>query len=362
MTIRGFLLSIMMFLPLVMMGEDKVFTVVLDPGHGGKDPGASGIYAKEKNIVLSVAQKVGKLIESNHSKDFKLVYTRNSDVFIELEERAKIANRNKANIFISIHADAVESKSAHGAGTFTMGLNKESSNLEVAKRENSVILLEDNYQQRYEGFNPASAESYIMFELMQDVNMENSIELASMIQKNFVEKKRMNRGVRQAPYWVLHRTSMPSVLIELGFITNPEEEKYLKSENGQNELALCIFNAIESYYNAYHRKLVSAEQATNKPTGEKVTTDSSNTLQFKIQILASGKLLADNDPEFKKLNDISYYQDNRMYKYTYGSFDTEKEAVQERKRISKLFPDAFVVAIQDGKRIDMSEARKKAKE
>lgn len=353
-------LSLFLFLSSILTA--KAFTITIDPGHGGKDPGALGSSSKEKNIVLSVALKLGEKLEKEN-KDIRVVYTRKSDTFVELETRASIANKAKSDIFVSIHTDAAQQKSVCGAGTFTMGLSKEESNLQVAQRENSIILLEDNYEQRYEGFNPASAESYIMFEFMQDANIDRSILLANTIQKDFVFHKRHDRGVRQAPFWVLHRTGMPSVLIELGFITNPEEERYLKSEKGQNELADCIYRAILNFKKESERKSVSTEQvkqiqSSNTDPSDTKPLPTSNNIVYKIQIATSSKHLPEKDAAFKGLHPIDYYMDKSTYKYTYGSFPGEKEALRERKKISKLFPDAFIIAWKDGRRISMEEARK----
>lgn len=334
-------------------GAEKPFTVVIDPGHGGKDPGAVGATAYEKNIVLAVALKVGKLIQEN-CKDVHLIYTRNTDVFVKLEERSRIANKAKADLFISIHTDGVNNKTVSGASVFTLGQNKLKENIEVAKRENSVILLEENYEQRYEGFNPTSTESYIMFEFLQDAHLDQSIAFASLVQEGFVQKKRTDRGVRQAPYWVLWDTGMPSVLIELGFITNPDEERYLKSDKGQQELSTCIFDAVVAYKKDYERKSVAK---TNYDNTELVSEIDPQAPVYKIQLFATRSQLKQNDKEFRGLQDIDYYQEKKLYKYTYGVFSTEKAAAAERKNITHLFPDAFVVVFKNGKRISMDEAR-----
>ena len=211
----------------------KDFVVVIDAGHGGHDPGATGKISKEKNINLNVALAVGKLIE-NSDREIKVIYTRKKDVFVTLQGRAQVANKNKADLFISIHTNALaKGRTAQGTETYTLGLHRTQENLEVAKKENSVILIEDDYQARYAGFNPNSSESYIMFEFMQDKNMKQSVQLATLIQKQFKgTARRTDRGVRQAGFLVLHATSMPSVLIELGYISTPEEERYLNSQEG----------------------------------------------------------------------------------------------------------------------------------
>jgi len=232
----------------VMMSAAEPFTLVLDAGHGGKDPGALGKTGREKNINLAVTLAVGKLVEQN-LKDVKVVYTRKTDVFVELSERAAIANRAKADLFVSIHTNALP-KGAQGRGseTYTLGMHRAADNLAVAKRENSVITLEKGYEQKYEGFDPNSSESYIIFELMQDKNMESSVKLAGLIQKQFkTSAKRVDKGVHQAGFLVLRATSMPSVLIELGYINNPSEATYLTSTAGVNALAKSIYNAFVAY-------------------------------------------------------------------------------------------------------------------
>lgn len=238
----------------VLQAKEKTFTVVIDAGHGGKDPGARGSSINEKAINLAVALKLGSLISEKHN-DVKVIYTRKTDVFIELDERANIANRNKADLFISIHTNAVKRGSAvSGTETYTLGLARTDENLEVAMRENSAILLEDNYLQKYEGFDPTSSESYIIFEFMQNKHMEQSISLASEVQKCFTSAKRNNRGVRQAGFLVLRKTSMPSILVELGYISNPAEERFMKTKEGQNKLATAIYNAFTKYKWEYDRK------------------------------------------------------------------------------------------------------------
>ena len=224
------------------------YTLVIDAGHGGKDPGAQSKTAKEKNINLAVALAFGKLVEQNF-KDVKVVYTRKTDVFVELDERANIANRAKADLFISIHTNATAAKvGPQGTETYTLGMHRAADNLAVAKRENSVITLEKGYEEKYEGFDPNSSESYIIFELMQDKNMESSVKLAGLIQKQFRNTaKRIDKGVHQAGFLVLRATSMPSVLIELGYINNPSEATYLASTAGVNALAKSIYNAFVAY-------------------------------------------------------------------------------------------------------------------
>ena len=225
------------------------FTLVLDAGHGGKDPGALGRRGKEKNINLAVTKAVGKLVEEN-MPDVNVIYTRKTDIFVELDERARIANRAKADLFISIHTNALPGRAqGRGSETYTLGMHRAADNLAVAKRENSVITLERDYESRYEGFDPNSAESYIIFELMQDVNMEQSVRLAQLVQRQFRNAGRPDKGVHQAGFLVLRATSMPSCLIELGYITTPAEEEYLLSERGTNQLAQAIYEAIRKFKN-----------------------------------------------------------------------------------------------------------------
>ena len=239
---------IILYLMMASVLPTQAFTIVIDAGHGGKDPGALGARLKEKDINLRVALALGALLEQ-HMKDAKVVYTRRKDVFVELSERAAIANRNKADLFISIHTNASSgSHTARGTETYTLGMHRAASNLEVAKRENSAIILEQNYKERYEGFNPRSSESYIIFELMQDEYMKQSVNLASKIQREFrTTAKRADRGVFQAGFLVLHATSMPSVLVELGYITTPDEETYLGTDRGTTQLSQSLFNAIKKY-------------------------------------------------------------------------------------------------------------------
>ncbi len=233
------------------------FTIVIDAGHGGKDSGARGFISKEKDINLKVALAFGKLIEQNHP-DVKVIYTRKTDVFIELNERARIANRNKADLFVSIHTNSTASSTAgtsvYGTETYTLGMHRAADNLAVAKRENSVISLENNYEEKYEGFDPRSSESYIMFEFMQDTHMKQSVQFANLVQKQFRNYAgRRDKGVHQAGFLVLRNTSMPSALIELGFINNREEELFLNSPEGLAKMSQSIYNAFKAYISNYQK-------------------------------------------------------------------------------------------------------------
>ena len=234
-------------------GAEKPFVIVIDAGHGGKDPGAVGRVAKEKDLNLSVALKLGARIASKH-KDVSVVYTRRTDRFVGLDDRAVIANRCDADLFVSIHANAASTQSVSGTETYVLGLARSKENLEVAKRENAAILLEDNYEQRYEGFDPRQAESYIIFEFIQDKHMDQSIEFASYVQRYFKSARRIDRGVKQAGFLVLRKTSMPAVLVEIGYLSNYTEEKYMNSAKGQTTIANAIYEAFVKYKRAFERK------------------------------------------------------------------------------------------------------------
>ncbi|WP_280766031.1 N-acetylmuramoyl-L-alanine amidase [Parabacteroides sp. PFB2-10] len=334
-------------------GQDKVFTVVIDPGHGGKDPGAVGATAKEKDINLAVSLKLGKLIGDSYG-DVKVVYTRDRDRFIDLNERANIANKYKADLFISIHTNAVAKGSVRGTETYTLGLARTEENLRVAMMENSAILLEDDYMQKYEGFDPKSSESYIIFEFMQNKHMEQSISFASEIQKGFVACKRVDRGVRQAGFLVLRKTSMPSVLIELGYISTPAEEQYMKSAQGQNQLAKAIYDAFVKYKREYDRKQggLPADAATSrKEITETPSTAHAGQVVYKVQIVASNKKLASNAKELKGYKNVDFYVENGMYKYTYGESTSMEEIRTIRRNLIKDFKDAFIISFKDGKKV-----------
>ncbi|MDR2470305.1 MAG: N-acetylmuramoyl-L-alanine amidase [Tannerella sp.] len=352
--------------------KEKTFTVVIDAGHGGKDPGSVGARVKEKTVNLAVALKLGALIKAGH-EDVKVIYTRETDRFVELGERAGIANRNKADLFISIHANSIKkgNKNVRGTETYTLGLAQSEENQSVAMLENSVILMEDNYQQRYGGFDPHSSESYIIFEFVQNRHMEQSISFASEIQKSFAAIKRSNRGVRQAGFLVLRETSMPSVLIELGFISNQDEERYLRSGEGQNQLAKAIYTAFTKYKREHDRKNSTrtqirdlrelevppaTERRRTKPPVQQVETPVTEEnhpegqIVYRIQILSSDRKLAANSPRLKGYR-VDYYMDGKLYKYTYGESTDQKVILQLLKQVSGDFKDAFLIRMKDGKRI-----------
>jgi N-acetylmuramoyl-L-alanine amidase len=257
------------------MVSAHAFTVVLDAGHGGQDAGAVGAFSKEKNINLRYTLAVGDLIKKNHP-DVKVIYTRNKDVFVNLNERARIANKAKADLFISIHTNASKNRSANGMETFTLGVSRSKENMEVAMLENSVILLEDDYEKKYEGFDPNSTDSYIMFEFMKDQYMERSITCADLIQQNMITaSKRNNRGVRQAGFLVLRATTMPSVLIELGFISNKEEEKYLNDTNNQAKICKAIYQAFANYKHDIDKRNGKEEGASSSGASTSSATEES---------------------------------------------------------------------------------------
>lgn len=341
------------------------FIVVIDPGHGGNDPGAIGTRGKEKNINLNVARKLGRLIEDN-CNDTKVVYTRKSDIFVPLHRRAEIANNAKANLFISIHTNAVAKKNSYvkGTETYTLGLHRTEENLEVAKKENSVILIEDDYKQRYAGFNPNSSESYIIFEFMQDKNMSQSVNFATLIQQNFKSYNRIDKGVHQAGFLVLRETSMPSVLVELGYISNPSEETYLLSDKGTTDLANAIYRAFINYKgNSSKIKPTTVTSNTRQETTTpKEEAKETSKIKFKIQILASDRVLPQNSRQFKGLNPVSWYKENGLIKYTYAEDEDYNKILKiKRKIVDPKFKDAFIIAFKNDTKININKAIKEFK-
>jgi N-acetylmuramoyl-L-alanine amidase len=316
-------------------------TVVIDPGHGGRDPGALGRIAKEKDLVLAISLKLGTYIEEN-LPDVKVIYTRTKDVFVPLDERAEIANKNKADIFISIHLNGNKNTRAYGTETYAMGIHKTDGNLEVAKKENAAILYEEDYTTKYEGFDPNSAESYIIFSFLQNTFLEQSLNYAAFIENEFETKAlRKSRGVKQAGFLVLWKTTMPSVLIEAGFLTNPQEEKYLMSRKGQEYIASAIYRAFKKYKQAIEAK---SKFTTEIDSLEKQQNDESAVF-FKIQIASAHNQIEKSDPFFKTLENIEEIKYNGMYKYTVGSATDYDEINKLKQKIEDLYPDAFVIAI-----------------
>ncbi len=338
------------------VNNDK-FIVVLDAGHGGHDPGKhakSGL--KEKDIALKVVLGIGEILEKN--KDIKVVYTRKTDVFVDLFKRGKIANDANADLFVSVHCNAHDSQ-AYGSETYVLGLHRNKTNFEVAKAENEVIFLEENYEENYAGFNPNSPESFIGLSFMQEEYLDQSIKLATNIQDNFTNKlKRKNRGVKQAGFIVLHQTVMPSVLIETGFVTNTSEGKYLNSKKGQSELSTAIANAIKDYKKDVDLNVgnhIEKPIIDTVPTTEKTITN----IVFKVQLAASSRLLEPKPYNFKGLNDVSREKVGNLYKYYYGYTSDYNQAQKlQIQAQNKGYKTAFITAFKDGKQIKVSEALK----
>lgn len=340
----------------------KPFVVVLDAGHGGKDPGNRGNGFYEKDIVLDVTLQIGKLLEAH--KDIKVVYTRKTDVFVELNRRGPIANEVDADIFVSIHCDSHNSQ-AHGVGTFVMGVDKTGKNLETAKKENEVIYLEDNYEEKYAGFDPNSPESLIGLSIMLEEYLDQSIMLAGLIQNNIVNKlKRKDRSVRSAPFWVLHSSYMPSVLVELGFLTNNSEGPYVNSKKGRSEMAREIANGIIAYKNQI--SLATEDFKNPVITNEKMEKAIENTAEnvyegiiFKVQLAASSKKLDPKPSNFKGLNEVSRDKEDGLFKYYYGeTSDYNKIEMMKSFAQQKGFGSAYIVAFEKGKKVNLSQVLK----
>ncbi|GAL66982.1 N-acetylmuramoyl-L-alanine amidase [Jejuia pallidilutea] len=332
--------------------KDK-FVVVLDAGHGGKDPGNLGNGYKEKDIALKVVLEVGKQLEKN--PNIKVVYTRKTDEFVELFVRGKIANKAKADLFVSVHCDSHTSQ-AYGAGTFVLGLHRNKTNFEVAKKENSVIFKEDDHEKNYAGFNPNSPEDAISIILGLEEYLDQSIYLASLIQDNFVKLNRKNRKVKQAGFIVLHQTVMPSVLVELGFLTNNKEGRYLNSRKGQLEMSKSITEAILNY-----KKTIELNTVSEINTKDLIEEDEMEFegVTFKVQIAASSRKLEPKPYNFKGLNNISRATQGNLYKYFYGStsdYNQAKSLVKEAK--AKGYTSSFVVAFKDGNNVPLTDVLK----
>lgn len=324
--------------------DDIVDVVVIDAGHGGKDPGALGSRSKEKDLTLAIALKTGNYIEE-HIPGVKVLYTRTTDKFIELHKRSSIANENNADLFISIHVNASTASSVTGTSTFVMGLNKADDQLEVVKRENSVILIEDNYKAKYDGFDPNSPETEIIFSLYQNAYLEHSIKAAELLQNQFRERaKRVDRDVRQAGLVVLWNCSMPGILVETGFITNPTEEKFLMSEEGQNIIASAIFRAVKNY-----KTYVESGNIDINPESE-------HNIIFKVQIAYSGKKIEPKPENFKGIKNVERIPDGRYFRYFTGNAKTYEEIAELQKEIRKKIPEAYVIALDNGKLITVKDA------
>ena len=364
--------------------DKKRFTLVIDAGHGGKDAGALGKYSKEKTINLNVALAFGRYVEQNCS-DVKVIYTRKTDVFIPLHERAAIANRNKADVFISIHTNSVASrKPISGLETYTMGMRRSDEKLSAAMRENEVVLIEDNFQQHYSGFDPRSPESYIIFEMINDANMLESVNLAKKIQKNVCRSaSRPDKGVKQDAFLVLRETSMPACLIELGYITTASEEAYLNNKSNIDALGRGIYQAFVEYKNEKTKGKASpsnGEESKETPSAGKSSSDKSSdttangntkvtslnkegsgvvpggSIIFKVQFLTSDRKLKDTDSRLKGIKDADCYKEGALWKYTVGATPNYNEIRRLRREVAKKFPQAFIAAFRDGKRMDLDEA------
>ncbi len=384
----------------------KIKKVVIDAGHGGHDPGAisPNRRVKEKDITLSVALKLGKIIEEKHP-DIKVIYTRKTDVFIPLNTRTEIANKNQADLFISIHVNSAKARSASGSETFVMGESKSSSNLEVTMMENSVIALEGDHQSVYEGFDPNNPESYIIFSLLQNAHLEQSLQMAELVQEEFAKGPvHTNRGIKQGGLLVLWRSSMPAILVELGFLSNPNDYLVLIGEENHKKYAYSLYKAFSRYKKAYEgkegdsekvgseklnsekgkvisednekgkviseeskkikrdtlaeiRKALQKKSDTHKKvdseqkidTTKKINTGSksSSPLCFRVQILAVTRILPENAPDFKGERDLKYIKVGNFYKYSIGEFSTKEEAEKELPHIKKKFPKAFIIKVEN---------------
>lgn len=371
--------------------DGKTFKVVIDAGHGGKDPGCLGTYSREKDVALDVALKTGKLISEN-CPNVKVIYTRSTDVFVELYNRAKIANNHHADLFISFHCNANDNHSAHGVETYVMGLSKSEKNLAVARAENSAMLKEEGYKENYAGFNPDSPESAVMFSLYSSAYLNNSILLADKVQKNLVGVTHLlDRGVKQAPYWVLWSVSMPSILIEMGFLSNPTEEKFLTDEQHKKEIADAIYRGFAAYYTQMtgdrvsipepkkqeskndkpetkndnnannHVDNQSDKKADNETAKIANTSVSPDAVRFMVQFMAVPDKISLTDKRFKDIPKVNRYYEGGLWKYTAGSESNLQSAKDILASLKSKYPDAFVIAFKGDQKIPVSEAVKLVK-
>ncbi len=369
----------LLLLQVALAAADHRFTLVIDAGHGGKDAGALGKYSKEKTINLNVALAFGRYVEQN-CPDVKVIYTRKTDVFIPLHERAAIANRNKADVFVSIHTNSVASKKPiAGLETYTMGMRRSDEKLSAAMRENDVILIEKDYKQHYAGFDPRSPESYIIFEMINDANMMESVELAKAIQKHVCRTAhRPNKGVRQDAFLVLRETSMPACLVELGYITTPSEEAYLNEKKNIDALGRGIYQAFVAYKakrtggKAPKLPADKKEEKTQDQAPEKTdtTVQTPDTISqkpqkddtpaeapvFKVQLMASDRQLKPGDRQLKGLKDVDSYKEGKIWKYTVGCTTDYQQIRALRKEVADKFPQAFIIAFKNGEKMDTQAA------
>lgn len=386
------LVYLLLFFPLAAafsQNSQKPFKVVIDAGHGGKDPGCIGKLSKEKDVALSVALKTGRLISEN-CPGVKVIYTRKTDVFVELYRRAEIANSNHADLFISFHCNANDNRNANGIETFVMGLHKSDANQAVARAENSAMLKESNYQNNYDGFNPNSPEAAILFSLYSSAYLNNSILLADKVQKNLVRETRLlNRGVKQAGFWVLYKVAMPSILIEMGFLTNTDDEKYLLSDDNKDNVANAIYQAFASYYTQITGNDVAEKHDNDKTTDNKTSNNdnindnpadnqlsktevpekeagkgrltSPDGVKFMVQFMAMPEKIPFSDSRFKGLPNVNRFHENGLWKYTAGNESTLDDAKKLLKTVKEKYPDAFVIAFDGDEKIPVGEAVKRMK-
>ncbi len=351
-------LSILLSIPAV---AEDAFTVVIDAGHGGKDAGAVNGKNQEKTINLKVALRAGSLIEQN-CKNVKVIYTRKTDVFVELSKRADIANKADADLFISVHTNAAKSTSAYGAETYLLGIeeNRTSANLSVAVEENKAIIYENDYQTQYEGYDPNSTESQIIFEFMQNEYLKESLQMADLVQKEFTGyAKRRDRGVHQAGFLVLWRNAMPSILVELGYISNANEVKYLISDKGIEELSQCIYRAFSKYLDDTRKQKahISAGKASAGDTARKEQpAPASDKPLFKIQFLTSQSQIKSGDSRIKGIENVEFYKDGKLFKYTAGATGSYDEAKKTLRKIQEKYKDAFITAFKGGTRMNLQDA------
>ena len=371
--------ALMCMFVMTSLAANKRFTLVIDPGHGGHDAGALGAISKEKNINLAVALRFGKYVEQN-LPEVRVIYTRTKDVFIPLNERANIANRANADLFISVHTNALPAgKVARGFETYTLGMHRAKDNLDVAMRENSVISMEKDYQQRYQGFDPRSSESYIIFEFIQGKNMERSVDLARMIQRSVCDgANRPDKGVHQAGFLVLRETSMPGCLIELGFITTPDEERLLNNDSRVDDIARGIYEAFAKYKNKYDRSVsvpyrakdseevnipkIVLDQEPAPKTRAVTRAEGADAPVFKLQIFVGSRNLRKGDAHFKGETDYDSFQEGNLVKYTLGASTNYNEIYRLRKEKLDKFPEAFIIAFKNGQRYDVNQAIREFKQ
>ena len=403
---------VLWMLALTSFAANRNFTLVIDAGHGGHDAGARGAISMEKNINLSVALQFGKYVE-RYMPEVRVIYTRKTDKFVPLKERANIANRANADLFISVHTNALPAgKIARGFETYTLGMHRAKDNLDVAMRENSVISMEKDYKQAYQGFDPKSSESYIIFEFIQGKNMERSVELARMIQRKVCDNaNRPDKGVHQAGFLVLRETSMPSCLIELGFITTPDEERILNNSDRVNEIAKSIYDGFAQYRNKYDKRVTvpyrplqsgDVEELKEQESQHQVEPQRKNEAQkkvevlkktealkrtepqkkaevqkrvvaqkkpepkdapvFKLQIFVSDRILRKGDAHFKGETDYESFREGNLVKYTMGASSNYNEIYRLRKSLQEKFPEAFIIAFKNGQKYDVNQAIREFKQ